>query len=166
MERLLETCTDFDILGEAGKDGATFGADSGGYDHAVGLDAAEFARLEVDHHDNLAADQLFGFVVLRNSGANLAYLAADIDRQLQQFVRAHDALRGFDLTYPHLHLGELFDPDLVRRCGRGCRTGRYAGRDTWSYRCRLFLCFVFHYFHPLYGFCLVDPWEKRQGFLQ
>ena len=37
---LLQAGADFDVFGETGEDGAAFGADAGGDDHAVGFDAA------------------------------------------------------------------------------------------------------------------------------
>ena len=37
---LLQAGADFYVFGEAGEDGAAFGADAGGDDHAIGFDAA------------------------------------------------------------------------------------------------------------------------------
>ena len=54
---LAESRADFDVfVGETGQDGAAFGADGGGYDHAVGFDAAEFAGGQIDDYGDLAAD--------------------------------------------------------------------------------------------------------------
>src|SRR6266852_3280507 len=95
---LLQSGTDFDVfVGETGEDGTAFGADGGGNDHAVGFDAAEFARREIHDHGDFAADQFFGFVELRNARTDLANLRADVHGELQQFVRADDALGSLDL---------------------------------------------------------------------
>src|SRR5467141_1473309 len=80
---LLQAGADFDVfVGEAGEDGAAFGADGSGDDHAVGFDAAEFARGEIDDHGDFAANQFFRLIVLRDAGANLANLRADVHSQL------------------------------------------------------------------------------------
>src|SRR5713101_849812 len=113
---LLQAGADFDVfVGEAGEDGAAFGADRGGYDHAVGLDAAKLAGREVHDDGDFAADQFFRLVELGDAGANLANLGADIDGELQQFVRADDAFGGLDLPDAHLDLGEVLDADFFRR---------------------------------------------------
>src|SRR6266478_2245550 len=60
---LLQSGADFDVfVGETGEDGAAFGADRGGDDHAGGFDAAELARREINDHGDFAADQFLGFV--------------------------------------------------------------------------------------------------------
>src|SRR5438445_332123 len=82
------------FVGETGEDWAAFGADGGGHDHTVGFDATEFARREVDDDGDFAADELLRLVELRDAGANLANLRADIHRKLQQLVRADDAFGG------------------------------------------------------------------------
>ncbi len=53
----LQSGADFDVFGEGGEDGPALRADAGGHNHSVGLDAAEFARREIHHHHDLAADQ-------------------------------------------------------------------------------------------------------------
>src|SRR6266436_9959884 len=59
---LLQAGADFDVfVGEAGEDGAAFGADGGGDDHAVRFHTAEFARREIHDDRDFAADQLFRF---------------------------------------------------------------------------------------------------------
>src|SRR6266436_6205583 len=86
---LLQSGADLDVfVGEAGEDGAAFGADGGGDDHAVGFDATQLARREIDDNGDFAANQFFRLIVLRDAGANLPNLRADIDGQLQEFVRA------------------------------------------------------------------------------
>src|SRR5882724_904489 len=115
---LLQSGADFDVfVGEAGEDGAAFGADGSGDDHAVGFDAAKFARREVDDDGDFAADQFLRLVELGDTGANLANFGADIHGQLQQFVCADDAFGGLDLPNAHLDFGKVLDPDFFR-CGR------------------------------------------------
>src|SRR5258708_36877454 len=83
LQNLLQTGADFDVfVGEAGEDGAALGTHGGGDDHAVGFNAPKFARREVDHDGDFAADQFFRLVVLRDSGTNLANLRADIHCEL------------------------------------------------------------------------------------
>src|SRR5580698_3166365 len=121
-QRLFQAGADFDVFGEAGEDGAAFGADAGGDDHAVGFDAAEFARGEVGDDDDFAVDQFFWLVELRDAGADLADFGADVDGELEQFVGADDALGGFDLADAHLDFDEIVDTDTLHAFGRGCRT--------------------------------------------
>src|SRR5580704_7979758 len=161
---LFQAGADFDVFGEGGEDGAAFGADAGGDDHAVGFDAAEFARGEVGDDDDFAVDQFFGLVELCDAGADLADLGADVYGELEQFVGADDALGGFDLADTHFDFGEIFDADALHAFGCGCcsrgasRCGCGCCRCGWR---RRFLCFVLHGFHPLYGFRFVDAGEQR-----
>src|SRR6266851_7217030 len=123
---LLQAGADFDVfVGEASKDRAAFGTYGRGDDHAVGFDATELARREIHDDGDFAADQFFRLVVLRDSGANLANLCADIDCELQQFVSADDAFGGFDLADAHLDFGEILDADFLRR-GRSSGGSRSA----------------------------------------
>src|SRR5260370_1294415 len=127
-QSLLESCADFDVfVGEASEDRAAFGADGSGDDHAVGFDATEVARREINDYGDLSADQFFRLVELGNAGANLANLRADIDGELQQFVRADDALGGLNLSDPHLHFAKLLNAVLFRG-GRPSRPGHSAPR--------------------------------------
>src|SRR4029077_20978996 len=131
----LQAGADFDVfIGETGQDGAAFRADGGSDNHAVGFDAAEFARGEVDDDGDFAADQFFRFVELRDAGANLANLGADIHCEVQQFVRADDAFGGLDLADAHLDFSEVLDADFLRY-GRGGRSGGSSatsrGRAHW-----------------------------------
>src|SRR5947209_6402306 len=80
---LLEPGAYFYVFGEGGQDWAAFGADAGGYDHAVGFDAAKFARREVDDDHDFAADKGFGLVVLGDAGADLADFGADVYGELK-----------------------------------------------------------------------------------
>src|SRR5260370_18401084 len=101
---LLQAGADFDVfVGEAGEDGAAFGADGSGDDHAVGFDAAKFARREIDDDGDFAADQFLRLVELGHTASTLANFVADIDVQLQQFVLASDAFGGLDPARPPLH---------------------------------------------------------------
>src|SRR5260370_3958427 len=164
-QSLLESCADFDVfVGEASEDRAAFGADGGGDDHAVGFDAAKLARREIDDHGDFAADQFFWLIELRDAGANLANLRADIDGELKQLVRADDALGGLNLPDAHLHFGKVLNADLFRggrRSGRGnaARGWRARSRRGGNTR-RLLLCFVFHSLHPLDCLCFFDSREE------
>src|SRR5438876_4812079 len=163
---LLQSCADFDVfVGEAGEDRAAFRADGGRYDHAVGFYASKLARREIDHNSDFAADQFFGFVILRDAGANLANLRANIHGKLQQFVRANNAFGGFDLPDAHLNFCKVLDPYFFCSGRRsGCSRTASGRRARWRCRSdgrRLFLWFVFHGFHPLDCFCFFDAREKR-----
>src|SRR6185369_518868 len=171
---LLEAGADFYVFGEACQDGAAFGADAGGYDHAVGLDAAEFARGEVDDHYYFAADQGLWLVVLGDASADLADFGADVYGELEELVGADDAFGGFHLAYAHLDFGEIFDADFFgwggSRCcrsasGNGCRGGsgfRSLSRAANREWCVLF--FVLHGFDSLQCFGFVNSWEERLRF--
>src|SRR5579863_10271121 len=76
---LLKTGADFYVFGEAGQDRATFRADGGGDDHAVGFDAAKFARSEIGDDGDFPADERFRLVILGDAGADLADFGADVD---------------------------------------------------------------------------------------
>src|SRR5258708_5508512 len=154
---------DFDVfVGEAGEDGSAFGAYRGGDDHAVGFDAAEFAGRKINDHGDFAADQLVGLIVLGDASANLANLGANVDCELQQLVRADDALGGLDLADAHLDFSEVLNADLFR-CGRSGGSssapsswGAYRRGSRCRNRRRLFLFFFFHGFHPLNCFLMLD----------
>src|SRR5690348_6483210 len=76
---LLQARADFDVfVGETREHGAAIRADGSRDDHAVGLDAAKFARREIDDHGDFAADQFLRLVVLRDARADLANLGPDI----------------------------------------------------------------------------------------
>src|SRR6266446_3898173 len=76
---LLQSGADFDVfVGETGENGAAFGA-----------------------------NQFFRFVELRDAGADLANLGADVHGELQQFVRADDAFGGLDLPDAHFDFGKI-----------------------------------------------------------
>src|SRR6266853_271357 len=116
---LLQAGADFDVfVGEAGEHGAAFGADGSGDDHAVGFNAAKFARREIDDDGDFAADQFLRLVELGDTGANLANFGADIAGQLQQFVRADDAFGGLDLADAHLDFVEVLNADFFPCDGR------------------------------------------------
>src|SRR5438477_2634955 len=166
---LLQSCADFDVfVGEAGEDRAAFRADGGGYDHAVGFHATKLARREIEHNSDFAADQFFGFVILRDASADLANFSANIHGKLQEFVRANDAFGGFDLTNAHFDFGKVLDADFFI-CGRRSGGSSAASGGRACVRCRsggrrLFLWFVFHGFHPLDCFCFFNAREKRLRF--
>src|SRR6266699_1329955 len=155
---LLQARTNFDVFVKAGEDGAAFGADGSGDDHAVGFDAAKFARRQIRDHGDLAPDQFFRLVVLRDAGANLANFRADVHSQLQQFVSADDALGGFDLPDAHFDLGEILNADFLRR-GLWRGYGPAGTRARGGRRDYRFLRFIFHRFHPLYGFLMFYSWK-------
>src|SRR5713101_6258909 len=161
---LLQARADFDFFGEGGEDRLAFRAYTGGYDHAVGFDSTELARREVHHHHHLAADQRLRFVILRDASANLAHFAADIDSQLQQLVRADDALGRLDLAHAHLHFREIFNRDLFWRSLRGrSRSACWRSTGTRRWRCNYrLLWFAFHRFHPLDSFLFFD--SRKQCF--
>src|SRR5260370_38211151 len=72
---LLQAGADFDVfVGKTGEDGAAFGADGGGNDHAVGFDATELAWREIHDPGDFAADQFVRLVGLRDAGSNLSNL--------------------------------------------------------------------------------------------
>src|SRR5882762_4133915 len=154
---LLEPRPDFDVFGEGCEDWLAFGTDAGRHDHSVRFHPAQLTRREVHHHHNFAADQRLRLVILRDARANLAHFAADVDCQLQQLVRADDALSRLDLAHAHLHFREIFYRDLFRRSlRRGSRSARWRtfGRGWWcNYR---LLWFAFHCFHPLDSFLFFD----------
>src|SRR5260370_11669442 len=113
LQNLLQTGADFDVfVGETGEDGSAFGAYRGGHDHAIGFHATEFAGREVDHDGDFAADQFFRLVVLRDAGANLANLGADVNGELQQLVRANHAFGGLYLPNSHLAFAEVLHSDF------------------------------------------------------
>src|SRR5260370_13872374 len=119
---LLQAGADFAVfVGEAGEDGAAFRADGGGDDHAVGFDATQLARREIDDNGDFAANQFFRLIVLRDAGAHLPNFCANVGAELQQLVRANDTLRGLNLAYAHLDLGEILDADFFGSGGGGCR---------------------------------------------
>src|SRR6266481_5147166 len=158
-ERSLQTRADFHILEKSSEDGAALGADGSGDDHAVRFHTAELSRGEIDDHSDLAANEGLRLVILGDSRANLANLRADIHRQLEQFIGASDALGGLDLANAHLDLGEILDGNLLRRglC-RGPRPAGGSARSGW--RRNGLLSFVFHRFHPLYRFLVINPWKN------
>src|SRR5882724_509450 len=168
---LLQSGTDFDVfVGETGEDGAAFGADGGGDDHAVGFDAAEFARREIHDDRDFAADQFLGFVELRDAGANLADLGANVHGEFQQFISAYDTLGGLDLPDAHFDFGKILDANFLRGGGRGgsssaTRDGRACRRGSRDRR-GLLLRFVFHGFHPLNGFRFFNARKKCLRFAQ
>src|SRR3990172_10159205 len=73
----------------------------GGDDHAVGFDAAELARLEVAHHNDFAADELFRRVDGGYAGDDLADFVAEIHHHFEDLVRAGDFFGGFHLADAH-----------------------------------------------------------------
>src|SRR5437879_581590 len=90
---LLQARADFDVfIGEAGEDWTAFRADGSGDNHAVGFHSAKFARREIDDHGDLAPDEFFRIVVLRDTGDNLANICRDIDDGLEEMVDAQDEL--------------------------------------------------------------------------
>src|SRR6266699_6766478 len=155
---LLQARTDFDVFVEAGEYRAAFGADGSGDDHAVGFDAAKFARRQIRDHGDLAADQFFRLVVLRDAGANLANFRADVHSQLQQLVCPDDAFGGLDLSHAHFDFGEILNADFLRRGLWGGR-GPAGTRARSGWRDHRFLRFIFHRFHPLYGFLMFYSWK-------
>src|SRR5215472_2934110 len=162
---LLESGTNFHVLvRESCEDRPAIRSDRRRNNHAVGLDAAQLARREIHNHGNLAANQLFRFVVLCDARANLPNLRADVYGKFQQLIRAHDAFRRFDLPDAHLDFRKIFDVDFLRRrlrrrgVSRGSRTrSRFCSRRG---RCwvQFFVC---HRFHPFYRFAFVDAGKQR-----
>src|SRR2546429_6197731 len=110
-----------------------FRADRRRNNHAVGLDAAQFARREIHNHGNLAANEFFRFVILRDARANLPNLRADIYGKFQQLIRADDAFRRFDLPDAHLDFRKILDADFLRR-GPGRRSRSRLSRTGSSFR--------------------------------
>lgn len=108
---LLELGSDGDVFGEGGEDGfAAFGG--GGDDHAVGLEAAEFAGGEVGDDDDFAADEGFGGVGLGDAGEDLAGFRAEVDFEAKELVGFGDALGDLDLADAELDFGEVVDGDF------------------------------------------------------
>src|SRR6516162_10844064 len=110
---LFQPGSHFDVFVEAGQDRAAFRADRRGDDHAVRLDAAQFAGSQIRNHGNLAADELLRLVVLRYASADLANFGANVHGELQEFVRADDALGRLDMAHAHFDFREIVDPDLL-----------------------------------------------------
>src|SRR5262245_13745806 len=63
-------------------------------DHAVRLDAHQLRWLQVEHHRDRPADQLFGLVRFCDAGDERALLGPDVDRHLHELPRVRDLLRG------------------------------------------------------------------------
>src|ERR1051325_9396349 len=162
---LLQARADFDVfVGETGEDWTAFGADGGGYDHAVGFHAAKFAWREIDDYGNLAADEFFRLVVLRDARANLANLRADIHREFEQLVCADNALRRFDLADAQLDFRKILDAAFLRRAWRRrSRSRRSCARRRFRRRCgrcgiQFFVC---HRFDPFYRLIFFHAREQR-----
>src|SRR2546421_4916032 len=105
---LLQSCPVRHVLGESGEDGAALFADGGREHHALRLEAAELARLEVGDDDHLAADELLRLVVFGDAGENLARLRlAEVYGEAEQLVGLRHALRRQHLAHAHLDLREV-----------------------------------------------------------
>ena len=93
-QRHFSRAPDRDIFEESGQHRlAAF--DARRHDHAVRFDAPQFARLQIGHDHDLAAEHLLrrvGFGDAGDDGARLRF--ADIDLHVQQLVGALDALGG------------------------------------------------------------------------
>src|SRR5882757_7780612 len=161
---LLQARADFDVfVGKSGENGSSFRADRCGDDHAVRFHAAQFSWRKIHHDRDFSADQFLRFVKLRNAGANLANLRANVHGKLQQLIRADDAFGGLNLPDAHFDFGEIFDADFFRRRSCRCAT-RSCYRRGSCRRCR-WLCriqfFVCHRFDPFDCFLFIHAWEER-----
>jgi len=76
---------------------------------------------------NASVAPFLGFVELRDAGANLTDLGADVHGEFQQFVRADDALGGLDLTDAHFDFGKILDANSLRGCRCGSSSGAARG---------------------------------------
>src|SRR5438270_12430936 len=87
------------VFGEGCEDGAALVADGGGENHALRLEAAELARLEVRDDDYFAPDQFFRLVVFGDARENLARLRfAEVNGEAQKLVRLRHALGCQDFS--------------------------------------------------------------------
>src|ERR1043165_10072825 len=71
---LLQSCPVRHVFGEGGEDGAALFAEGGREHHALRLEAAELARLQIRDDDHLAPDEFLRLVVFGYPGENLARL--------------------------------------------------------------------------------------------
>ena len=80
------------------------------------LDAAERGGLEIGDDDDALPDEVFWRVVFGDPRNDLARLASEIDLQLEEPVRALDALRGGDFGDAQVDLGKVSDVEQRRCC--------------------------------------------------
>src|SRR6266480_1781044 len=99
-----------------------------GQQHALRFHPTDAARLQVRDHDDLAADQRLGRVVLGDPGGQRARGVADLDPELQNLVRAGPPLRLEDLGHPQVDLAEVVDRDLAHSAPSFVDWIRAAGR--------------------------------------
>ncbi len=81
-------------------------------DHAVGLHAAQLARLQIHDDHDLAADQLFGLIRSGDSGDDLADFVADVDHTFSSL--SAPATRSADFTWP-TRISTLAKSSMVMR---------------------------------------------------
>src|SRR2546421_5375302 len=111
------------VLGEGGEDGAALSADGGGEHHALRLEAAELARLEVGDDDYFAPDQFFRLVVFGDARENLSRLGlAEVNGEAQELVRLRHALCREHFADAHLDLREVVNRDEARDSLRRLRS--------------------------------------------
>src|SRR6185369_3261577 len=94
MSGLLQTRTIRHVFRKRSDHGPTFFSKRSGDNHSLRFKSSQLSRLQVRHDDHLATDQLFWFVVLRNSREHLPwFFFSNIDFQQQQLVCFRHTLR-------------------------------------------------------------------------
>src|SRR5437870_9115543 len=81
--------------------------------HPLRFDAHELGRLQVCHHDDALAHQVFWRVLRADAGHDLAPLGSDIHLQLEEPGGLRHALGGDDKPDAQRDLSELVDRDLI-----------------------------------------------------
>src|SRR5437588_1326179 len=100
------------VLREGRQNWSALLADGGREHHALRLEAAELARLEVGDDDHFAPDQFLRLVVFGDACENLARLGlAEVYGEAEQLVGLRHALRRQNLADSHLDLYEVFNRD-------------------------------------------------------
>ena len=96
---LLQTCSDLYVLEKCRDRGSVFLCERSGADHALGFEAAHFARFQICHYDNFSADKLFRIVIFGQAGKDLPRLfLAEVDLESKKFVGLRNSLSDLYLA--------------------------------------------------------------------
>src|SRR5215213_1384661 len=87
----------------------------GSENHALGDAELHLARREIRHHYGEASLELFRRVSGLDAGEHGARAFAELERELEQLVRAVDLLGARDARHPQVELVEVVDGDLAQR---------------------------------------------------
>lgn len=111
--RLLQPCAKRNLFEESRQDRRAV-RQGCGQQHAVRFEAPHLARSKIGDDHNLAPNQLFRLIMLRDAGQNLALFVAEIDFKAQQFVGLRNPLGDENLRHAEIDLGEVVNADHRR----------------------------------------------------